>query len=144
MCCNHKVLAYVEYRAVPGVFQNIDPPPSPPSPPSECVLPPHQGGGYTLSGRRGGWGGVNILEDARHWIGLLQFNLSTAVMSAAELSVGFFCDLFSIRRRNKGSYCLTNTAVQDEIGELQSPLWIPSFLYSFSCLLQNSEDETYA
>jgi hypothetical protein len=25
-----------------------------------------------------GWG-VNILEDARHWIGLLQYNLSTDV-----------------------------------------------------------------
>ncbi len=61
----HKVPTYVEYRAVSGVFQNIDPPP--PSPPSECVLPPHQ--------RRGG--GVNILKDARHWIGLLQYNLST-------------------------------------------------------------------
>ncbi len=36
----HKVLTYVEYRNVSGVFQNIDP--SPPSPPSECVLPPHQ------------------------------------------------------------------------------------------------------
>ena len=40
MGMNHKVLTNVEYRAVPGVFQNIDPPP--PSPPSECVLPPHQ------------------------------------------------------------------------------------------------------
>ncbi len=37
---SHKVLTYVEYRAVSGVFQNIDPPH--PSPPSECVLPPHQ------------------------------------------------------------------------------------------------------
>ncbi len=51
-----------------------------PSPPSECVLPPHQRragvrGLYTLAGR---WGwGVNILEDARHWIGLLQYNPST-------------------------------------------------------------------
>ena len=36
----HKVLTYVEYRVVSGVFQNIDPPP--PTPPSECVLPPHQ------------------------------------------------------------------------------------------------------
>ncbi len=30
-----------------------------------------EGKGYTLAGRRGGWG-VNILEDARHRIGLLQ------------------------------------------------------------------------
>jgi hypothetical protein len=45
ICGNHKVLTYVEYRAVPDVFQNIDPPS--PSPNSEL------GGG-------GGWG-VNIL-----------------------------------------------------------------------------------
>ncbi len=63
----HKVLTYVEYRAVPGVFQNIDPPP--PSPPSECVLTPAPKAG-------GGEGGVNSLEDASHRIGLLQSNLS--------------------------------------------------------------------
>jgi hypothetical protein len=46
-----------------GVFQNIDPPPSPPG---ECVLrPPLLRGEDTLAGWRGG-GGVNILEDARH------------------------------------------------------------------------------
>jgi hypothetical protein len=42
----HKVITYIEYRAVSGVFQTIDPPP--PSSPSEGVLPPHQ--------RRGGGG----------------------------------------------------------------------------------------
>jgi hypothetical protein len=66
-----------EANPISGVFQNIYPPT--PSPPSECVLPPHQrrGVGGTLSpGGEGGWG-VNILEDARHWIGLLQFNPST-------------------------------------------------------------------
>jgi hypothetical protein len=50
--------------------------PPPPSLPSECVLPPHQRRGYTLAGRWGGWG-VNILEDERHRIGHLQYNLST-------------------------------------------------------------------
>jgi hypothetical protein len=54
------------------VLQNIDPPP--PSPPGECV-PPAFGAGVlgedTLAGWRGGWG-VNILEDARHRIGLLE------------------------------------------------------------------------
>jgi hypothetical protein len=36
--------------------------------------PRTKGGGYT----QGGEGvGVNIWEDARHWIGLLQYNLST-------------------------------------------------------------------
>ncbi len=65
---------HVEYRAVSGVFQNIDPPRPSPTMGVECDLPPHQrrGGGYTLAGR---WG-VNILEDARHWIGLLEYNLS--------------------------------------------------------------------
>ncbi len=63
-----------EIGAVSGVFQNIDPPP--PSHPASVSSPRTKGGGYTLAGRWGGGGGVNILEDARHWIGLLQFNLS--------------------------------------------------------------------
>jgi hypothetical protein len=33
----HKVLTYIEFRAVSDVFKNIDL--LPPSPPSECVLP---------------------------------------------------------------------------------------------------------
>jgi hypothetical protein len=70
---DHKVLSYVEYRAVSCVFQNIDPPR--PSPPSECVLPPHQRRGV-LHTRRA-VRGVNILEDASHRIGLLQPYLST-------------------------------------------------------------------
>ncbi len=52
--------------------------PPTPSPTSECVLPPHQRQGvYTRRAVRGG-GGVNILEDARQWIGLLRYNPSTA------------------------------------------------------------------
>jgi hypothetical protein len=53
-----EVLTFVDYRAVSGVFQNMDPPP--PSPPSECVLPPHQrgggggGGSHSPGGERGG------------------------------------------------------------------------------------------
>jgi hypothetical protein len=50
-------------------FQKIDPPPTP-SPPGECVPPPLvQGGGHTRWVERGGGGKVNILEEARHWIG---------------------------------------------------------------------------
>ncbi len=64
---NHKVLTYVECRAVSDVFQNIDTPP--PSPTSGCVLPPKtKAGGTHLPGGEG----VNILEDASHRIGLLQ------------------------------------------------------------------------
>jgi hypothetical protein len=53
------------------VFQNIDPPS--PSPPGECVVYPSAfvGGEDTLARRRGGWG-VNILEDERDRIALLQ------------------------------------------------------------------------
>jgi hypothetical protein len=52
------------------VFQNIDPPP--PSPPGECEPPAFVGGEEdTLAGPRGEWG-VNILEDERHRIALLQ------------------------------------------------------------------------
>jgi hypothetical protein len=64
---------YVEYRAVSGVFQNIDPPPPLPL---ASVSYPRTKGGYTLAGRVRGWG-VNILEDARHGVGLLQYNPST-------------------------------------------------------------------
>ncbi len=39
---------YVEYRAVSGVFQNIDPPL--PSPPSDVSSPRTKCGGYTLAG----------------------------------------------------------------------------------------------
>jgi hypothetical protein len=49
-----------------GVFRNIDPPP--PSPHGECVR-----GGTHSPCAEGGWG-VNSSEDARHWIGLLQYN----------------------------------------------------------------------
>ncbi len=37
-----------------------------PSPPGECVPSPLVRGEDTLAGWKGGWGGVNILEDARH------------------------------------------------------------------------------
>jgi hypothetical protein len=82
--CSHKVLTYIEYRAVSDVFQNIDPPP--PSPPSECVLPPHQRRGVHTRRAVRGWG--NILEDARHWIGLLQCNLSTSAALRVEVHLG--------------------------------------------------------
>jgi hypothetical protein len=65
--CDHKVLAYIEYRAVSGVFRNIDPPP--PFHPAIVTSPaPKAGGGTHSPGSEGV--GVNILEDARHRIGL--------------------------------------------------------------------------
>ncbi len=69
----HKVLTCEEYRAVSGVFQNIDPHPLS----TQRVCPPaaQKAGGTHSPGIEGV--GVNILEDARHWIGLLQYYLST-------------------------------------------------------------------
>ncbi len=72
----HKVLTYIEYRAVSGVFRTIEPPT--PSPPSECVLPPPLRRGVNNRRSVRGWGD-NISEDARHWIGLLQYNPSTSI-----------------------------------------------------------------
>jgi hypothetical protein len=66
---DHKVLTYI-YRVQSNVWRlpNYPPPPSP----RECVLPP----GVHNRWVERGWG-VNISEDARHWIGLLQYNPST-------------------------------------------------------------------
>jgi hypothetical protein len=54
-------------------------PPTPLHPPSVSSLRTKGRGVHTRRAVRG-WGpwGGNILEDARHWIGLLQYNLSTA------------------------------------------------------------------
>jgi hypothetical protein len=77
---DHKVLTYVEYRAVSGVFQNIDPF----STQRVCPPPtPMAGGGVHTRRPVMGWG-VNILEDARHWIGLLQYNPSTTQTNLKE------------------------------------------------------------
>ncbi len=53
------------------VFQNIGSPPPSPSPPGECVPPAFVGREDTLARRRRGMG-VNILEDERDRIALLQ------------------------------------------------------------------------
>jgi hypothetical protein len=73
-CMYHKVLTYIEYRAVSGVFRTIDPPATQ----RVHVLPPHQRRRGTHSpGSEGVGGGGNISEDAKHWIELLQYNPST-------------------------------------------------------------------
>ncbi len=51
--------------------------PAAPSPPSECVLLPHQRREGTHSPRGEGVRG-QYFEDGRHWIGLWQYNPSTA------------------------------------------------------------------
>jgi hypothetical protein len=66
MSLNHKVLIYIEYRAVSGVFQPIDPPPHLPL--VSVSSPRTKGGGVHT--RRAMRVGVNSSEDASHWIGL--------------------------------------------------------------------------
>ncbi len=67
------------YRVQSSVWRLPNYWPPTPSPPSECVLPCTKGGErgvvHTRQAVRG-WG-VNSSEDARHWIGLLQYNPST-------------------------------------------------------------------
>jgi len=71
----HKVLTYVEYRPVSCVFQNIDPHP-PLLPASVSSTRTKCGGTLSPGAAVRGWG-VNILEDVRHWNGLLQYKPST-------------------------------------------------------------------
>jgi hypothetical protein len=57
LCLSHKVLTYIEYSAVSGVFRTIDPHPL--SPQRVCPPPaPKAGGGHTRRAVRG-WG-VNM------------------------------------------------------------------------------------
>jgi hypothetical protein len=66
------------YRVQSSVWRLPNYWPPTPSAPSECVLPPHQSWGVHTRRSVRGWG-VNISEDARHWIGLLQYNPFTYV-----------------------------------------------------------------
>ncbi len=92
---SHKVLTYIEYRAGSGVFRTIDPPT--PSTASECVLPRTKGGGGGGTHSPGGEGlGVNISEDARHWIGLLQYKPSTVGANAYDREKAWFSINYSM------------------------------------------------
>jgi hypothetical protein len=82
------VFTYIEYRAVSVVFRTFDC-----QRPIQCLASSEILFPYPLTARRvcnprllvravdtlAGWrgGGDNISEDARHWIGLLQYNPST-------------------------------------------------------------------
>jgi hypothetical protein len=54
--------------------------PTPRSTQRVCPPPAPKAGGHTRREVRG----INILEDARHWIGLVQYNLSTQKGSLIE------------------------------------------------------------
>ncbi len=68
---NHKVLTYAEYRAVPGVFQNIDP--HPPLHPANVSYPHTKGGRvHTRRAVRGAGGSIFWKTPA---IGLASYSL---------------------------------------------------------------------
>jgi hypothetical protein len=100
-----KLLTYVEYRAVSGVFQNIDfPPPLHPASVFRSVT--HSPGGEGVGGQ--------FLEDARHWIGLLQYNPSTPpprVQGGDTLACGEGGGGTQFRRRDRcsGTLCIVKS-----------------------------------
>jgi hypothetical protein len=74
-CANRREIITVRGQSYVSRFQNIDPRPLS----ARASVHPRLcwgggGGGDTLAGRRGGWGVniLNILEDERHRIALLQ------------------------------------------------------------------------
>jgi hypothetical protein len=84
-------------QCMSGVFQTIDPPP-PLHPASVSSLRTKGGGEHTRRAVRG-WG-VNSLEDARHWIGLLQYNPSTIkTIHPSELSCSIYTQLQTEMKR---------------------------------------------
>jgi hypothetical protein len=74
---------------VSGVFRTIDP--HPPLHPASVSFFRTKGGSTHSPGcgKRGGGWGVTISEDARHWIGLLQYNPSmVSPISLTQVSKG--------------------------------------------------------
>jgi hypothetical protein len=104
---------YIEYRAVSGVFRTIDPPP--PVHSASVSSHRHQRRGVHTRRAVRGWE-VNISEDARHWIGLLQYNPSTQgthleVWSRSVRCVGSWLSPTHWQRGIKLSHETVKTAV---------------------------------
>ncbi len=72
----HISLQQKEANPMSGVLRTIDPPP--PLPLASVSSPRAKGGGVHTR-RAVSWWGVNISENARHWIGLSQYNPSTGI-----------------------------------------------------------------
>ncbi len=87
----HKVITYIEYKALSGVFRTFDPPP--PLHPVSVSSPRTKGGAYTLAGR---WGGGGSIVRKTPDIGLvsLQYNPSTTLPNHAVYELGFTWILF--------------------------------------------------
>jgi hypothetical protein len=103
---HHEVLTY---RVQSSVWRLPNYTPPTPSPPSECVLPPHQRRGVHTRRVVRRWR-VNISEDARHWIGLLQHNPSTGCTNHAICTVHIMC-LWRMKRLYNKIYRISFPAV---------------------------------
>ncbi len=84
--CRHKVLTYIEYRAVSGVFRTIGPPP--PLYPESVSSPRPKGGGYTLTGR---WGGGGSIFRKTPDIGLTSYSMISTVCRTFS-SIAYYPD----------------------------------------------------
>ncbi len=87
----HKVLTYLEYRAVPGVFQNIDPPPTPLSTHRVCPPPAPKAGGTHSPGGEGGGGSIFWKTPA--------MGLASYTIISLRASVCYYCTVYTCHRR---------------------------------------------
>ncbi len=136
----HKVLTYVEYKAVPGVFQNIDPPP--PSPPGECVPPPPplvcpppalKPGGTHSPGGEGGGGSIFWKTPA---IGLACYSLiSLRVSGSWVMKLNKLIPV--LVRRQSCNYCICLGGDLESVLRTFWPLFISLGPTKFHYLMEN-------
>ncbi len=88
---HHKVLTYIEYRAVSGVFRTIDSPP--PLHPASVSSPRSKGGGV-------GWGGtVHTRRAVRSWGSIFRKTPNIGLASYCIISLRAALSLSLFRRR---------------------------------------------
>ncbi len=94
--------------------------PHPPLHPTSVSSPPHQrrGGGGTHS-PGGGWVGVKILEDARHWIGLLIISLRMYILLENHDTFWLYFTEFS-------AAAVTSQSVSRDPGAAHDGPWLPA------------------
>ncbi len=119
---SHKVLTYIEYRLQRSVWRLPNYWPPPPLHPASVSSP-----------RTSGGGGVNISEDDRHWIGLLQYNLSTwnpyrLILTKYCRNMSLFCSDWPSQKIQLWKWCFPFAEIN-----YNNPL--------FLCLKNSSSDE---
>jgi hypothetical protein len=90
---DHKVLTYIEYRAVFGVFRTIDPSIPPPQPPQPPLHPASvssrrtKGGGYTTHSPGGEGVGGSIFRKTPD-IGLASYSIISLRLGLTDIKMG--------------------------------------------------------